>query len=203
MTTTILTTPVTLEGRRVIALPLTEAHAEPFFRYRQHPEYRNMPYNEWFETYDDALAYVRKALDGQRQGHILPFAIQDRESGEIVGLTRFADVSASNRSLEIGWTSYDPAVWRTRVNTETKYLLLRHAFETMGVIRVQLKTDLRNERSQKAIARLGAVREGVLRKHMIREDGYQRSTVMFSIVDDEWPGVKNRLESFLGGELPL
>jgi RimJ/RimL family protein N-acetyltransferase len=157
----------------------------------------NAPYLDWFQTIDDARTYVRTALDGQKEGITLPFVIFDRETGQIVGTTRYADISPEHRSLEIGWTWYHPSVWRSRVNTECKYLLLRHGFETLGTVRIQLKTDLRNERSQKAITRLGAVREGVLRNHRIMKDGYVRHTVMFSIMDSEWPDVKQRLEQFI------
>lgn len=103
-----------------------------------------------------------------------------------------------NRHVEIGWTWLARACWRTPLNTECKYLLLKHAFEDWQCIRVQLKTDLRNERSQRAIERLGAVREGVLRKAVIVKDGYQRTSVYYSILDDEWAEVKARLEGFLG-----
>jgi RimJ/RimL family protein N-acetyltransferase len=112
-------------------------------------------------------------------------------------MTRYMTIEQANRGLEIGGTWYGKAHRRTAVNTECKYLLMRHAFETLGCIRVQLKTDSRNERSQRAIERLGATREGVLRKNMIMPDGYQRSSVMYSVIDDDWPSVKARLEQFL------
>ena len=98
--------------------------------------------------------------------------------------------------MEIGHTWYNPSVWRTRVNTESKYMLLRYCFESLNLLRVQIKTDLRNERSQAAIARLGAQKEGILRQHRVLYDGYIRDTVMFSIIDKEWPQVKERLEGF-------
>jgi len=189
--------PLTLEGKRVTLLPLTENHAEALFAVRQHPIFQTTPYAPPFESVDDALAYIRVALDGQAQGITLPFAVVDQETGAIVGSTRYHDISPKQRSLEIGWTAYSPTVWRTRVNSECKYLLLRHAFETFNTVRVQLKTDLRNERSQQAITRLGAVREGVLRKHRVEPNGYFRDTVVFSIIEDEWPSVKQRLEAFL------
>jgi len=114
-----------------------------------------------------------------------------------VGSTRFLNISIQNRNLEIGSTWLSPTVWRTRINTECKYLLLKHCFETLGTIRVQLKTDSRNVRSQRSIERLGAVKEGVLRNHMIMPDGYLRDSVVYSIIDKEWVQVKNKLESML------
>jgi RimJ/RimL family protein N-acetyltransferase len=111
------------------------------------------------------------------------------------------DIARSDRGLEIGWTWLNPAHWRSSVNSECKYLLLRHAFETLGAIRVALKTDLRNTRSQAAIERLGAVKEGVLRNHKVVKDCYRRWTVTYSIIDDEWPAVKQRLEKWLDDAL--
>ncbi len=127
-----------------------------------------------------------------------PFAVIDRASGNAIGSTRFLDISARDRHVEIGWTWYGRAYWRTPINTESKYLLLKHAFEDLGCIRVALKTDSRNERSQRAIERIGAVREGILRRVVIMHDGYQRSSVYYSILDDEWARVKAELEKKLG-----
>jgi RimJ/RimL family protein N-acetyltransferase len=131
------------------------------------------------------------------KGTDLPFVAIHLESGRVAGATRYLNIMPHDRGLEIGGTWYGPEFQRTPVNTECKYLLLRHAFEALGSIRVQLKTDLRNERSQKAIERLGAVREGVLRNHMILPDGHIRHSVFYSILDTEWPEVKNRLEEMM------
>jgi RimJ/RimL family protein N-acetyltransferase len=128
----------------------------------------------------------------------LPFAIVLRETGQPVGSTSYFDIRPAHRGLEIGYTWYAQAYQGTHINPENKYLLLRHAFETLGAVRVQLKTDKRNLRSQHAIAKLGAKLEGTLRKHTILENGYIRDTVMFSITDDEWPEVKAGLEARLG-----
>lgn len=128
----------------------------------------------------------------------VPFAIIDRSTSVPCGSTRYLEVQPENRSLEIGWTWLSRSAQRTSINTECKYLLLRHAFETLNCIRVQLRTDLRNSQSQAAIARLGATREGVFRKNRVLWDGHQRHTVFFSILDDEWPLVKSRLEERLG-----
>jgi RimJ/RimL family protein N-acetyltransferase len=189
--------PVTLEGDVVRLEPLSLAHAPGLHAaaqdasiWRWMPTKLNGP-RERVERWIDA------ALLAQEAGTILPFATVLRASGEPVGATRYLNISRGDRGLEIGWTWLAPRVQRTAVNSECKYLLLRHAFETLGAIRVQLKTDGRNTISQRAIERLGAIREGTLRKHMILEDGYQRDSVMYSILDDEWPAVRARLEGAL------
>lgn len=145
----------------------------------------------------DMAAWVNKALSAKATGREYPFVVVQKDTGEVVGSTRFLDIDNSNQSLEIGSTWLTPAVWRSAVNTECKYLLFKHCFETLRLLRVQLKTDARNLRSQRAIERIGGVREGVLRKHRVLPDGFVRDSVYFSIVDDEWPNVKQRLESYL------
>lgn len=134
---------------------------------------------------------------GERQRRELPFAILDRASGRAAGSTRYLEIRPEHRGLEIGWTWLGRAYRRTAVNTECKYLLLRHAFEVMGAVRVQLKTDARNLASQRAIERIGGVREGVLRRHMVLADGFVRDSVMFSVTDTEWPGARERLLKLL------
>ncbi len=126
-------------------------------------------------------------------GAQIPFAIVHAQSGAAIGSTRYLDLRPAHRALEIGWTWIATAHQRTPVNTECKLLLLEHAFETLGAVRVQFKTDARNMRSQTAIARIGGCREGVLRKSLILWDGFIRDSAYFSIVDDEWPAVKRRL----------
>lgn len=123
--------------------------------------------------------------------------IYDKQLDQIVGSTSFLSISIPNRNLEIGYTWFTPTVWRTRVNTECKYLLLKHCFETLKTIRVQLKTDRRNVRSQRAIERIGAIKEGTLRNQMIMPDGYLRDSVLYSIIDQEWASVKRKLERML------
>jgi RimJ/RimL family protein N-acetyltransferase len=127
-----------------------------------------------------------------------PFAIVARETEHVLGMTSYLDIRPSDRGLEIGFTWLSKASQGSLVNPECKYLLLRHAFDDQGAVRVQLKTDLRNLQSQRAIEKLGAVREGVLRQHMVRPDGYIRDTVMYSIIAAEWPAVRGRLEERLG-----
>jgi len=126
-----------------------------------------------------------------------PFAQVDVASGRAVGVTTYRDVDERNRTLEVGGTWIGRPWWRTAINSEAKLLFLGHAFETLGANRVAIKTDIRNERSQAAIARLGAVREGVLRHQYIRRDGSLRDTVMYSIVPEEWPALKARLQARL------
>lgn len=148
-------------------------------------------------TPDDVRAYVMQALDEERRGVSLPFVIVARRSGEVVGSTRYGNIDAGNRRLEIGWTWVTPAHQRTTVNTEAKLLLLTHAFERLGAQRVEFKTDALNQRSRNAIVRIGAVEEGTFRKHIITASGRVRDTVYYSIIDSEWPAVKARLESKL------
>ncbi|KIL34398.1 GNAT family acetyltransferase [Cohnella kolymensis] len=185
--------PVVLTGSRVELVPMRNEHIQGLYEAGNYPDIWTVTQGRIFSL-DEAELYVRKALD---QKGAVPFVITEQASGTIIGSTRFFDISASDRHLEIGSTWLTPAMWRTAVNTECKYLLLKHCFETLGTIRVQLKTDSRNFRSQQAIERLGAVKEGILRNHMILPDGYIRDSVYYSILDREWPDVKLRLEQFL------
>jgi RimJ/RimL family protein N-acetyltransferase len=146
----------------------------------------------------DMRAWVRDMLARQARGGDLPLAVMDLATGRAIGATRYLDIQPAHRAVEIGGSWYGRAYQRTAVNTESKYLLLRHAFETLGCLRVQFKTDLRNERSQRAIERLGAVREGVLRHNLIMPDGHVRDSIYYSILAEEWPAVKARLEARLG-----
>lgn len=142
-------------------------------------------------------AYMDDALGARTRGTALPFVTVERSSGRIVGSTRFGNIDVANRRLEIGWTWLAAPWQRTRANTEAKYLLLRHAFETLGAQRVELKTDALNERSRAAILRLGATEEGTFRKHLVTWTGRVRDSVWFSIIDDEWPRVREGLEERL------
>jgi RimJ/RimL family protein N-acetyltransferase len=189
--------PVVLEGRLVRLEPLSEAHISELFAAGNDEEiWRYMRYGEMRAEADMRL-WVLSILELAKQGTDLPFAVIDRPSGSAIGATRYLDIQPQNRAAEIGGTWYGTAYQRTGVNTECKYLLLRHAFEALGCIRVQFKADLRNDRSQRALERIGAVREGVLRDHIILPDGYRRSSVYYSILDVEWQGVKATLERLL------
>lgn len=191
-------TPLTLTGRVVRLEPLSLAHVPDLHEAGQDEDiWRLMVYGP-VRTEADMRALVEELLRRQKRGTDLPFAVIHRESERAIGCTRFMNYAPADRGVEIGGTWYAPAFQRTAVNTECKYLLLKTAFETLGCVRVQFKTDLRNERSQRAIERLGAIREGVLRNHMILPDGYIRHSVFYSILDSEWPQTKKRLEGFLG-----
>ena len=188
--------PIRLVGGRAMLVPMETAHIAELFAAGDHPEI--WPYMSLrVERYEDMERLVRDALAARDEGKELPFTIIDRDEDRIVGSTRFLDIDRVHRNLEIGWTWLSPSVWRTRINTECKYLLLRHSFETLDALRVQLKTDARNLRSRQAIDRLGAAKEGVLRRHRILPDGYVRDSVYYSIVAEEWPAVRERLEERL------
>ncbi len=177
--------------------PLTREHAAGLAEVGLDDDiWRLMPYG-LMRTPDDIHAWVELVLSRQAHGTDLVFAVIHRPSGRVAGSTRYLNISPQDRSVEIGGTWYGAEFRRTAVNTECKFLLLQHAFETLDCVRVQIKTDLRNERSQRAIERLGAVREGVLRDHMILPDGTLRSSVYYSILPSEWPAVKARLAGML------
>lgn len=185
--------PVTLTGTHVIVAPLALAHAADLFAAGGDAEtWLYMP-RPALRSVEDAESMIRQALVETEAGREIAFAIVDRASGRAVGSTRFLDIQRPHRALEIGWTWIGPAWRRTPVNTESKLLLLTHAFEDLGAHRVTFKTDARNERSQRAIERIGGVREGVLRRHRVRWDGFVRDSVYYGITDEEWPAAKARL----------
>ena len=151
-----------------------------------------------FASVNDAQKWIEDALIARDTGAEVPYATVRLSDGVVVGSTRFLDIRRPHRTLEIGWTWLAPEAQRTPVNTEAKFLMLRHAFETLGAVRLQLKTDERNARSRAAITRLGAVFEGILRNYQTRlHDGYVRNTAMFSITSAEWPAVRTQLEARL------
>jgi RimJ/RimL family protein N-acetyltransferase len=190
--------PVTLTGRLVRLEPLTEAHVHDLTLVGLDDNiWRYMLYGK-IRREEDMRTWVRDILERQSRGGDLPFAVIDVHTAKAIGATRYMNIDLKNRGLEIGGTWYGVAYQGSGVNTEAKYLLLQHAFETLGCIRVQFKTDARNLRSQRAIASLGAVKEGMLRNHMILEDGFIRDSVYFSIIDREWLQVKQRLELRIG-----
>ncbi len=189
--------PVTLTGRFVRLEPLSEEHVPGLAAVGMDDDiWKYMLYGP-IRTEDDIRNWVRDMLERASHGTDLPFAVRDLARGCVAGATRYLEIRPEHRGLEIGGTWYGARFRRTRVNTESKYLLLRHAFEDLHCIRVQLKTDSRNERSQRAIERLGAVKEGVLRNHMILPDGYVRHSVYYSILDSEWPSVKVQIQKML------
>jgi len=186
-----------LEGRHVRLEPMTEAHVSALAEIGVEQDIWDFMVYGDMKTEDDMRSWVKDILSRAEKETDLPFAVIHLKSGRVAGATRYLNIMPNDRGLEIGGTWYGTEFQRTAVNTECKYLLLTHAFETLNCIRVQLKTDSRNERSQKAIERIGAKKEGVLRNHMILPDGYIRHSVYYSILDSEWDDVKKRLEKML------
>ena len=194
------TLPVTLDGTIVRLEPLEIRHAADLFVAGEEATIWTWLTRGPFADLADVEVWIRQAHDARERGEHLPFAIVHRADGRAIGSTRYLDIQPESGNLEIGWTWLGAAHQRTAVNTECKWLLLRHAFEILGAVRVQLKTDLRNERSQRAIERLGAVREGVLRRSRVTRGGYIRDTVVYSILAEEWPAVGERLAARLRRE---
>ncbi|HLY76332.1 MAG TPA: GNAT family protein [Thermoplasmata archaeon] len=189
--------PVTLEGRYIRLVPLTRPHVEPLAQIGKDPEiWQWLPYG--YCGTDEAMGrLVDLLLRRQSEGDDLAFTVVLRPDDQPVGMTRYLGIDRLNRNVEVGGTWFAPSLWRTPVNSESKLLMLGHAFGAEGCVRVQLKTDRRNLRSQQAIERLGSHREGVWRQHMLRSDGTFRDSVVYSILDTEWPTVRLRLERTL------
>jgi RimJ/RimL family protein N-acetyltransferase len=189
--------PVVLEGRYVRLEPMTEEHIPALAEIGVGQDFWDFMVYGRMDSEQDMRGWVKDILSRAQKGTDLPFVALHLESGRVAGATRYLNIMPNDRGLEIGGTWYGLGFQRTAVNTECKYLLLTHAFETLGCIRVQLKTDSLNLRSQKAIERIGAVKEGVLRNHMILPNGRIRHSVYYSILDSEWSDVKKRLEEIL------
>ncbi len=187
--------PVVLTGKYARLEPLTEAHIPALAEIGIGQNFWHFMLYGDMNTESDMRNWVLDILGRAEKGADLPFVAIDLASGRVAGATRYLNIMPKDRGLEIGGTWYGTEFQRTAVNTECKYLLLSHAFETLRAIRVQLKTDSRNERSQKAIERIGAKKEGVLRNHMILPDGYFRHSVFYSVLDTEWPDVKKNVET--------
>jgi RimJ/RimL family protein N-acetyltransferase len=189
-------TPPTLARRHVRLVPLTLRHVPALWEAGNDEEIWRWTLSQ-LRSEDDMRRYVEAALEKQAAGIAIPFATTEAATGRVVGSTRYHNVEPHDRRVEIGYTWIGRQWQRTPVNTEAKYLMLRHAFETLGCVRVELRTDALNTRSRNAIGRIGGVEEGILRKHMHTDSGRFRDTVYFSILDDEWPTVKQRLEEKL------
>ncbi|MFL6196726.1 MAG: GNAT family N-acetyltransferase [Thermoanaerobaculia bacterium] len=187
-------TPVTLEGPTILLEPLTVGHAPGLWPHADPGIFEHTL--EWPRDAGEE-AFAEWVVDCLAKPDAQLFAIRLRETGEPVGMTGYLEIRPAHRGLEIGRTWIGRAFQGTRVNPESKLLLLRHAFEELGAARVQLKTDLRNVHSQRAIEKLGALKEGVLRRYQMRSNGYIRDTVMYSILAEEWPAVKAGLEARL------
>jgi len=190
-------TPITLEGKVVRLEPLSEAHIPALALAGQNDSIWKFMLYDALTSKESMTAWVHEMLNRKQNGTDLPFTVIHLASGRAAGATRYLEMRPAHRSLEIGGTWYAPIFQQTGVNIECKYLMLKYAFEELRCIRVQFKADVRNEHSVRAIERLGAVREGVLRNHYILQDGTFRDSVYFSILDQEWSGVKVKLETKL------
>ena len=182
--------PVTLEGDGIRLEPMGPQHAQGLYNRGRSPEDWALLPRSCFVDLADTRQWIDEALE---DAAALPFVIVEAVKGKVVGSTRYLNIRPEHRSLEIGWTWLGQEWQRTGVNTEVKALLLTHAFERLGCIRVEFKTDARNSRSQQALERIGATLEGVLRNHMIVQGNYLRDSVYFSVTAEEWPEVKARL----------
>ena len=189
--------PVTLEGRYVELVPLALAHRDALRAAADDPEVGRYLLEGPGTTLDDIERQITRLLERQASGTDLPFTILRATDRRPVGMTRYLSIDRPNGVVEIGGTWLDRRLWRTPFNTDAKYLLLRHAFEGEGAHRVFLKTDARNERSQRAIERIGAIREAVMREHLLLENGHYRSSVYYGLLAPEWPHVKAELEAKL------
>ena len=191
-------TPVTLEGQHVRLETMRLEHYERLAEIGLgHDIFRYFPIT--IDTQEQMLGYVRHCVAATDSGSMLVWVTVSRELGAPVGATSYLNIDPANRKLEIGGTWIVPQWQRTASNTEAKYLQLRHAFESLGCLRVEFKTDSLNERSRAALLRIGAVEEGTMRNHIIMPDGRLRHGVYFSVIESEWPSVKARLEGMLGG----
>jgi RimJ/RimL family protein N-acetyltransferase len=185
--------PVTLRGRHAMIEPLAREHEDAVKRAAADGELWRLWYTS-VPSPEGTAKWLDIALDMRERLGAMPFVVRDNASGEVIGSTRYFNIDAQNRRLEIGHTWYAKRVQRTAVNTECKLLLLTHAFETLQCIAVEFRTHWFNHQSRTAIARLGAKQDGVLRNHQLQPDGSRRDTVVFSIIDAEWPAVKRHLQ---------
>jgi len=190
-------TPTTLESEHVRLEPLTTEHAAELCEAAG--SVKTFEYFSVIPTTWDEAGFVRYIEHLHGPAKTVPFCVVDAASGRRVGMTTYLCVTPSNRSVEIGWTWLGPAVRGTKINPAMKRLMLAHAFEDKSAIRVQLRTDLRNLHSQGAIAKLGAVKEGTFRQDKLMHDGYRRTSVYYSILEDEWPGVRDGLDARIAG----
>lgn len=192
--------PITLTGRHIRLEPIGPQHAEDLYRVGRDEAIWRYLTTPPFSSLDDAQNWVKMCVDRMATGLRVQFAVVLPEEGKAIGSTGYLDIDRPNRTLEVGMTWYGVDYQRTFVNTECKYLLLRHAFEDQAARRVCIKTDVNNTRSRRAIERIGGVQEGVLRKHRINRDGSNRDSVYYSVIDEEWPRVKENLEKMMARE---
>lgn len=187
---------IILEGNTITLVPLEMKYKDQLYEAIKSPEVWEYTWRE-VKTLDDIEQILSIAVQSRNDGKQLPFIIKDKLSGEVLVTTRIGDIDTTNRNVEIGWTWLSPSVWRTKVNTECEFLLLQYCFEALKVLRVQFSVSGQNVRSQKAVERIGAVKEGVFRKHRIKADGTIHDNIFYSIVDTEWIDVKEKLNKLL------
>ena len=185
-----------LEGNTITLVPLEMKYKEQVYEAIKNPDVWKYTWRE-VKTFDDIEQILSIAVQNKDDGKQLPFIIKDKLSGEVIGTTRIGDIDTVNRNVEIGWTWLSPSVWRTKVNTECKFLLLQYCFEELKVLRVQFSISGQNVRSQKAVERIGAVKEGTFRKQRVKADGTIHDNIFYSIVDTEWIEVKGKLINLL------
>lgn len=187
---------ITLEGETVSLIPLELKDTELLYEALQSPEVWKYTWRE-INTVDDLEQVLIMAVKNKKEGKQIPFIIKDKRTGRVIGTTRIGDIDKVNRNVEIGWTWLSPEVWKTKVNTECKFLLLTYCFEELKVLRVQFSVSGQNVRSQKAVERIGATKEGNFRKHRVKADGTIHDNIFYSIIDSEWESVKQRLNDLL------
>ncbi len=185
-----------IEGNTITLVPLEMKYKEQLYEAINNPDVWKYTWRE-VKTFDDIEQMLLIAVQNKDDGKQLPFTVKDKLSGEVIGTTRIGDIDIANRNVEIGWTWLSPSVWRTKVNTECKFLLLHYCFEELKVLRVQFSISGQNIRSQKAVERIGAVKEGTFRKHRVKADGTIHDNIFYSIVDTEWIDVKKKLINLL------
>jgi N-acetyltransferase len=188
----IIDTDIYLEGNSISLIPLELKHTELLFEAIKSPEVWKYTWRE-VKTMNDLERMLLMAVDEKREAKQIPFIVKDKLTGEVIGTTRIGDIDLENRNVEIGWTWLSPKVWKTKVNTECKFLLLCYCFEELKVLRVQFSISGQNLRSQRAVERIGATKEGTFRKHRIKADGTIHDNVFYSIIESEWETVKERL----------
>ena len=182
-----------LTGEFVRIVPMQKNHIQELYEIGKDDAIWTHYPDTVVESFNDMESIVENALYNKKIGTEFPFVVLLRENDKVIGSTRFLEISKNNKRLEIGWTWLTPTAWGTKINAECKYLLLKYCFETLKCIRVQLKTDELNIRSQKAIEKIGGQKEGILRNHMIRKDGTYRNSVLYSIIESDWNKAENKL----------
>ncbi|MCS0791337.1 GNAT family N-acetyltransferase [Cytobacillus pseudoceanisediminis] len=185
-------TDITLEGNTISLIPLDIKYKELLFEALKSPEVWKYTWRE-VNTVNDLEQILIIAVKNKKEGKQIPFIIMDNVTGQVIGTTRIGDIDKVNLNVEIGWTWLSPEVWKSKVNTECKFLLLKYCFEELKVLRVQFSVSGQNLRSQKAVERIGATKEGTFRKHRVKADGTIHDNIFYSIIDSDWESVKQRL----------